>query len=106
MGRIRGSKECELEECVKQRRLMSDSRVGGFVFSITRYSGSFLRNALYFTVIAAIQRCEQFHRYSQKLLSRSKAKKQIIVAVMILLAAFAILKYDCKFDPNLIFKTH
>jgi hypothetical protein len=24
----------------------------------------------------------------------------------ILLGAFAILKYDCKFNPNLIFKTH
>ncbi|MCR4623864.1 MAG: IS110 family transposase [Alphaproteobacteria bacterium] len=75
---------------------------------ISKFGNSFLRNALYFPAIVAIQRCEQFHRYSQKLLSRGKAKKQIIVAVMkkILLAAFAILKYDCKFDPDLIFKTH
>lgn len=75
---------------------------------ISKFGNSFLRNALYFPAIVAIQRCEQFRRYSQKLLSRGKAKKQIIVAVMkkILLASFAILKYDCKFNPDLIFKTH
>ena len=75
---------------------------------ISKFGNCFLRKALYFPAIVAIQRCEQFHRYSQKLLSRGKATKQIIVAVMkkILLAAFAILKYDCKFNPNLIFKTH
>ena len=75
---------------------------------ISKFGNSFLRNALYFLAIVAIQRCEQFHRYKQKLLARGKAKMQIIVAVMkkILLAAFAILKYDCEFDPDLIFKTH
>ena len=75
---------------------------------ISQFGNSFLRNALYFLAIVAIQRCEQFYRYSQKLLSRDKAKKQIIVAVRkkILLAAFAILKYDCKFNPDLIFKTY
>ena len=74
----------------------------------SKFGNSFLCNALYFPAIVAIQHCEQFHRYSQNLLSRGKAKKQIIVAVMkkIFLAAFAILKYDCKFDPDLIFKTH
>lgn len=75
---------------------------------ISKFGNSFLRNALYFPAIVAIQRCEQFHRYSQKLLSGGKAKKQIIVAVMkkILLAAFAILKYNCKFNPDLIFKNY
>ncbi|MCR4623070.1 MAG: transposase, partial [Alphaproteobacteria bacterium] len=63
---------------------------------ISKFGNNFLRKVLYFPAIVAIQRCEQFHRYSQKLLSRGKATKQIIVAVMkkILLAAFAILKYD------------
>ena len=66
---------------------------------ISKFGNSFLRNALYFPAIVAINRCEQFHRYSQKLLSRGKAKKQIIVAVMkkkILVVAFAILKYESQ----------
>jgi len=84
---------------------------GTFVHKKTRifkFGKNFLRKALYFPAIVAIQRCEQFHRHSQKLLSRGKAKKQIIVAVMkkILLVTFSILKYDWKFDSDLIFKTH
>lgn len=73
---------------------------------ISKFGNIFLRKALYFPTIVAIQHCEQFRRYKQKLLARGKAKMQIIVAVMkkILLAAFAILKYDCRFNPNLILK--
>ena len=72
---------------------------------ISKSENCILRNALYFPAVVAIHRSEHFRSYSKKLLLRGKAKKQVIVAIMkkIIIAAFAILKYDCSFDPLLIF---
>ena len=41
---------------------------------ISKFGNSFLLNTLYFPAIVVFQHCEQFRRYSQKLLSRDKSK--------------------------------
>jgi len=70
--------------------------------SISKIGSSRLRKALYFPAIVAKNHNPVFKRFSQKLASKGKPTKVIIVAIMrkLLHIIFGVVKNNSQFNPN------
>lgn len=71
--------------------------------SISKIGSSRLRKALYFPAIVAKNHNPMFKKFSQKLASKGKPTKVIIVAIMrkLLHIVFGVVKKNMPFNPNL-----
>lgn len=74
---------------------------------LSRMGNARLRNALYWPAIVAMRHNPLLKVFSDRLLSRGKAKMQVIGAVMrkLLHQVFGILKSQKPFDPNFLSTT-
>ena len=72
--------------------------------SISKIGSSSLRKALYFPAIVAKTHNPLFKKFTQKLSSKGKPAKVIIVAIMskLLHIVFGIIKNNTQFNPNLV----
>ena len=72
--------------------------------SISKIGSSNLRKALYFPAIVAKTHNPLFKEFTQKLSSKGKPAKVIIVAIMrkLLQIAFGVIKNNTQFNPNLV----
>ena len=70
--------------------------------SISKIGSSRLRKALYFPAIVAKTHNPIFKNFTQKLSSKGKPTKVIIVAIMrkLLHIIFGVIKYKTQFNPN------
>jgi len=72
--------------------------------SISKIGSSSLRKALYFPAIVAKTHNPLFKKFTQKLSSKGKPAKVIIVAIMrkLLHIVFGVIKNNIRFNPNLV----
>ena len=72
--------------------------------SISKIGSTKLRKALYFPAIVAKKHNPMFCSFAQKLLSKGKPKKVVIVAIMrkLLHVIFGVIKNKTQFDPNFV----
>ena len=82
---------------------MSGSSIRG-KSRISKIGSSRLRKALYFPAIVAKNHNPIFSKFSQKLASKGKPTKVIIVAIMrkLLHLVFGVVKHDTSFNPDFL----